>query len=288
MMGTYQGYFPGCGAAITKACKFKAGTYRCRVAEAVLGALAAFVALAFSSIANAAPINYGAFVGDSVTYSNVTESSGTDPEPLYGAPIIVGNQLKFFDPTATPQSLGFIAYAAGGVGDVTDGKLVFGLTAHLGYGITSLSLSEGGDYTLAVLGTEVAQVFASLITYEVEVTEVDGAPITPFTLNSVQSVFEQLTGPAIPESGFWSVSDFFDLEQALVDRSIPFVLGATKLTVTIDNTLVAQASSGSNAFIQKKSFSIDVETKVPEPATFVLAAAAAAGMGVIARRRQVG
>ena len=62
----------------------------------------AFAASAFLLIATAmcrtslgAAINYGSFMGTDVTYVDVTESSATDPVPLFGAPSVSGNSIDF-------------------------------------------------------------------------------------------------------------------------------------------------------------------------------------------------
>jgi hypothetical protein len=263
-------------------------TMRLRTKGMAACALAAIVGLVFSSASNAAPINYGDFVAADVTYTDVTEVSTTDPEPLYGSPITAGNQLQFFHPSAAVPSLGFGASAGGGSVDTTDGTLLFGLSAHPGFGISSITVSEGGDYSLAALGAALAKVTARMPVFEVNVTHVDGAPITPFSLSSAPIPIVTYELPGDPEVGIWNLSDFFDLDQELVDRSIPFVLGVTELTVKVDNTLIALSAPGSAALIVKKAFNVDVETKVPEPSAFILFAATAVGVGLAARRQRVG
>src|SRR5215510_6970817 len=45
--------------------------------------------------AYAASINYGSFPGATVMYTDVTESSVTDPVPLFGAPVVSGDSIDF-------------------------------------------------------------------------------------------------------------------------------------------------------------------------------------------------
>ena len=98
--------------------------------------------------ADAASINYGTFNVPSagIMFQNVTESSGTDAVPMYGPPdpFVVGLD---FDPA------NFVSTSSAGAADITDGQLNFtimGLANVNGaVGVTSVSLSEAGDYTLA-------------------------------------------------------------------------------------------------------------------------------------------
>src|SRR5688500_9104212 len=59
--------------------------------------LSASLALGSTCVVSAAPINYGDFVGSTVTYRMVTEDSGTDTVPpcMYCAPTVGGDTLNF-------------------------------------------------------------------------------------------------------------------------------------------------------------------------------------------------
>src|SRR5438270_709188 len=78
--------------------------------------------LAAGPAAHAATINYGDFPVPpaGITFQQVTESSGTDPVPLYGppTPFVVGLD---FDPTS------FVSSSTNGAADITDGQLNFGI-----------------------------------------------------------------------------------------------------------------------------------------------------------------
>ena len=133
--------------------------------------------LLVATTARAATINYGNFgpIAPGVSFLAVTESSGTDPVPLYGAPdpFVVGLD---FDPTS------FVATAAGGGPDITDGQLNFTVMGNTAPGgpmvaIDSISLSERGDYNLVGVGTAATQVFAGANIVSAKVTQIDGLPV---------------------------------------------------------------------------------------------------------------
>ncbi len=235
---------------------------------------------AVAPLANAGVVNHGDYMGSSVAYIDVTETS-SDPVPLYGAPITIGDTLAFFEPGSSNPSLGFSAQSAGGIGDITDGFLNLMVSAKPGYGISDITFSEGGDYTMAGLGAALAQVKAALIVFELSIVEVDGMPITPVVLSDAKSATFNLPGD--PASDLWSLSSSFDLDAALAGAGESFTLGATKLVAKINNTLTALSQPGSVANIVKKNFDIDPETVIPEPTTLVLAAFGLVGM--LAKRR---
>src|SRR6476661_5040761 len=87
----------------------------------VLFATIALVAISWPT--QAAIISYGNFTvpPSGVTYVNVSESSGTDPVPLYGPPTPVPPAGLDFDPA------NFVATANGGASDVTDGQLNYAI-----------------------------------------------------------------------------------------------------------------------------------------------------------------
>jgi hypothetical protein len=88
-------------------------------APALSGILFLLVAVALTSQAPAASINYGNFSAISVDFLDVTEAANSigDSAPLFGAPTVAGDSLDF-DP------VGFSASATGASGvDITDGNL---------------------------------------------------------------------------------------------------------------------------------------------------------------------
>lgn len=216
--------------------------------------------------ANATPINYGDFSGTTVMYLDVTESSATDPTPLYGAPYVTGNSLNF-----DPVSFNFFS-TGGSVVDITDGTLSLGIKALSGESIPIVQIFEAGDYTLTGL---VNNAFAGVAAnYFINIFEVDGASInvisvpasmifTPSDGDYLLSVDGEGTG--IPWTGSLSI----DVNQLLIDENVAFSTGATRITIVGDNTLTTISQEGTSAFIAKKDTGGVVIT-VPEPSTFVL------------------
>lgn len=244
-----------------------------------LGALLALGGV--SKLCSAASISYGNFgpVSPGITFVNVTESSGTDPVPLFGPPDPFSIGLDF-DPTS------FVSTANGGAADVTDGQLNFIVMGTSQVAIDNLSLFESGDYSLAPTGggTSATQAIAGVI-MQVNVTQIDGVNLgAPINLGSVNA---SLTRTLVANPGVvqpWSLSLNFDVDAALSNREIPFTLGATKLEVTIDNQLLTFSEPGTLAFIAKKDFRIDVDTEIPEPTTALLMLAGCFAMGAVSRR----
>jgi hypothetical protein len=238
-----------------------------------------------------AQVNYGDFSGSTVTYLQVTETalSPGDTEPLFGAPTISGNTLDF-------NPVNFVASASGAGGtDQTDGKLDFGISAVPGNFIPEVELSEAGDFTLGGFANDAfASVTATLF---IDIYEVDGAPIS--TVNDTYSMTFtpsngdwQLTsvidnpGGSPSIGGIWSGSVSVDIEQLMIDKSVSFVNGATKVGVVLDNTLLALSQDGTTAEIRKKDFKGFSITVVPEPTSFALALLGLGGLGATAFRKR--
>jgi hypothetical protein len=95
---------------------------------------------------------------------------------------------------------------------------------------------------------------------------------------------------ANPGSDFWDLSRTYDVDAALNSQEIPFVLGATRLEVAIDNKLITTSTAAQETFtsslatIAKKDFRVDIETKIPEPASLVLLIGGCLPLGALARR----
>eukprot|EP00752_Nemacystus_decipiens_P016623 g14863.t1 len=210
--------------------------------------LAAGLALATATNSDAAT-NYGDFSDippGSVMYLDVTESSGTTPAPSYGAPDITGNLLDF-DPTV------FAADATDGDSELIDGQLNFDVMADDGFAISSLLVTEGGDYSLFGTGSGATQVAAAL-SVSVEILEVDGLVVGPPNDGGLNVSFtDSFTGtPQLLDD--WSLAALVDFDAILADNNIDFVLGVTKAEVVIDNQLIAISEDLSTAFIAKKDF----------------------------------
>lgn len=241
-------------------------------------------AIAFSGLSHAATINYGnsPVIPPGVTFSDVTESSGTDAVPLYGAPAYFNTGIDF-DPTS------FVASAVNGAADITDGQLNFTLTGDTsGPGLTainSLSLFEAGDYSLVGTGTSATEVFAGAI-IQVTVTEIDGVAVAPINLVpvSISVDFDLAADSGLVQP--WSLNTSINIAAQLTTLGHSFVAGATQIEVAINDTLIAISEAGSVAFIAKKNFTVNVNAStqvVPEPAS--LALLASGGLLIAWRRR---
>jgi hypothetical protein len=233
-------------------------SYRSSVAyRGAMALMLAAIAVAANPVARAATINYGNFgpIPPGVSFLQVTESSGTDPVPLYGPPTPFGIGLDF-DPAA------FVATANGGAADITDGQLNFAVATPPNVGINNISLFEGGDYTLVGSGTPATQVLAGAI-ITATVTEINGLPVVPFNLPSSNASvgFNLVANPGVVQP--WSLGTGINI-------NLPQGQLATKIEIAIDNSLIALSQPGSVAFIAKKDFRIDIMPRVPEPATIAL------------------
>jgi hypothetical protein len=244
----------------------------------------------------------GPFPGATVVYGpvlnafdqGVTESSLTDPVPLFGAPNVTGDSIDF-NPT------GFGAFGAGGGGDVTDGQLVFKVQAKPSFAIKNISFGEAGITTLAGVGTNVTHTDVSAVG-NIDIYEVDGVLIskisiplnlvfTPLTATGNQGTFQLIADTGLGLTSLpWSGSQTLNLNQDLTNLGIKFNSGATLIGVDLDNTLVAQSEAGSLALIDKKDFggvSITIN-RIPEPTTLTLAGLGFLGLFGARRFRSIG
>jgi hypothetical protein len=228
------------------------------------------LALVASPAAHGATINYGNFnvPPAGIMFNNVTESSGTDPVPLFGPPdpFVVGLD---FDPTS------FVATANGGASDITDGQLNFtimGLVNPGGYvGISNVNLFEAGDFTLTGVGTAATQALAGAI-IRATVTQINGLPVAPISLapSNASVGFNLVANPGVVQP--WSLGVGLNIAGQLAAGQV-----ATKVEISINNSLIALSQASSLSFIAKKDFRIDLtpttvgQPFVPEPGTLVLA-----------------
>jgi hypothetical protein len=238
----------------------------------LLIALVGLAFIAFSSTGLATPINYGNFPGVDVTYVGVQEDSNSgDPLPLFGPPTVSGNSLDF-------NPVGFSAFASGAGGnDITDGNLDFTVVAKPGKAISNLKFKEFGDTKLIGVGND-ATMTAVFGDFYFDIIEVDNVGINPiqFQASMVFSPSGGTYGLGTDGGGGpffstrWSGLLFEDIEQRLINAGISHTLGATKVKVNLDNTLMALSQAGTSALIAKKDHVI-ISTNVPEPAAWCLA-----------------
>lgn len=257
--------------------------------------LALLAAVLFGSIVlfgnaatDAASINYGTFNVPSagIMFQNVTESSGTDAVPMYGPPdpFVIGLD---FDPA------NFVSTSSAGGADITDGQLNFTImglaNANGAVGVTSVSLSEAGDYTLAGAGGPPTAVSAGAI-MRATVTQINGLAIAPINLIPVNASFsDSLPGAVVVAP--WSLGLTLDVATQLTNLGFGVNDLATKVEISINNALVSSSETSSVSFIAKKDFQIKLTPEtvgdpfIPEPSTFVLTTAVFGLISMVARRR---
>ena len=262
-------------------------SFRSRKAIFRLTSLVAALALCFStSLIHAAAINYGNFMGNTVTYVGVTEDSNSgDATPLFGAPTVSGDSIDF-----NPVGFSANATGAGGV-DVTDGQLLFMVVAKPGSAIENFQLSEAGDVTLAGFGTDATFASVSANVF-LNISEVNG-----FAVNTISVPLSMAFTPSGGTFGLgsdggggplynsaWSGNLFINLNAIVAANNLNGK--ATKITVNIDNTLVALSQANTFSLIAKKDFggvSITVNRPpgnpiVPEPTSAALVGLAVFGL----------
>lgn len=278
-------------------------------------ALALFLSVLAQSV-QAAPINYGSFMGTSVVYSDVREAANSagDSAPLFGEPTTIGPVTPGYP--AVPcvlcgipgNSLGFeiagfsaAAAGAGGI-DITDGNLNFKVTSKPGIAISNLLLAEKGDLSMAGFGTDLTNVGVTA-RGTLNISAIDGVGINTisvdFALNFSPSggTFGLLSdgggGPVYFDD--WNGSLLLDVDAILAAKvlsgDIPaFSLGATKISINLDNTLVAQSQAGTEVLIAKKNFGVSIDVNIPEPTSCGLAGIGllGLGLGVVRQRRSMG
>jgi hypothetical protein len=206
-------------------------------------------------------------------------NSAGDAPPLFGAPTVSGDSIDF-------NPVGFNAASSGGGADITDGQLTFGVKAKTDYAINNLSLSEAGDTTLAGIGNDgtitVVRATGILNVHEVDFVGINVLSL-PISLSFAPSNgdYGMLTdgggGPFYHTQ--WSGSQLLDVKNLLDANNIDYDQGATRISVNLDNVLIAVSQAGTTALIAKKNFgglSITVNVPpggggIPEPASAALA-----------------
>ena len=249
-------------------------------------AVAVVCALCSTSLAQAASINYGSFgpVAPGISFLNVIESSGTDGVPLYDVPTPFATGLDF-NPT------NFVSASAAGSADITDGQLNFTIHGLDGNGndvaISSINLSEGGLFNLVGVGTAATQIAVGAI-MNLKVTEIDGIAVAPITMIGNASLAKNLVAdPGLVQP--WNLNVLIDVDAQLTTLGVPFVIGATRAEVVINNSLVSISEPVTNASVLKSDFVISIVPTpevVPEPSTLALAGLAMCGLGLVRGRKQ--
>lgn len=236
---------------------------------------------------------YGDFMGTTVTYEDVREEATTvgDDEPLFGMPTISADSLDF-DP------VGFDASATGAGGsDLTDSNLSFDVVAKPLFVIKNLTMSEAGDTTLIGSGTILTSTSVTADIF-VDVEEVDGVGV-----GGISEIYSMTFTPSdgdydiVNDGGGgpryhtqWEGSAFIDV-MALLDDAVannvipPYVGGATKISVNMDNTLTAVSEDGTFSVIAKKDAGgVSITVNIPEPSSLLLAGASLLAVGFVRRK----
>jgi hypothetical protein len=188
----------------------------------------------------------------------------------FGAPTVSGDSLEF-----SPND--FSASSAGNQGvDLTGGNLNFKVEAKEGFGISSLSFTEQGQYDIQGTG---ASAFANVILNAfVDVFEIDGVPVNTINLDVGQMVYSPSNGDfditndgPTPIQGTWDGVLLIDVAQMLSDLGIVSQRGATLISVNLGNTLASLSSVDTSSEISKSSWVLtantDGEELAPGPAT---------------------
>ena len=224
----------------------------------------ALLAAALCTPAHAILIPYGDFVGDNVMYLNVVEDTRMSPVALFGQPDITGDKLDF-DPTSFTASAG-----PNSPSQITDGQLnVTIMSNDPSFPLDQVIIEEAGDFTLVGLGAALAEASVGTIV-RFDVIALDGVATTLVPSGTAIMEFTPETdgmfdlanngGTAVPWDGLLNL----DIAQYLADNNIQG--NATKIEISIDNTLTAAAADGGSAFIAKKDFN-GVTITIPEPSS---------------------
>ena len=206
--------------------------------------------------AYAITIPYGDFNGDTVMYLAVTEDTFSEPNALFGQPAIQGDVLDF-DPTT------FFAEANSSTGssnsDLVAGQLDFTImSVNPNSPISNVVIREGGDYSLVGLGAAAMADVSVSTPVQYTVTEVNGSPLGTPISGMDDLVFTPGNSFSLPPAGSGSWDGLLNIDLSVVAP------GATKVEISLINTLTANAADGGSAFIAKKDFS-GVTISIPEP-----------------------
>ncbi len=224
-----------------------------------------------STTAQAGTFPFGDFAGTDVMFLGVTENNG-EPNSLFAPPSgpnVFGNTLHLDPENFSSQSGNNSAH-------LIDSTLTTTIMSGPGKVITSVSISELGDYSLGGLigGQAFAEVGAAFFW---TVLEIDNQPANLATqaTNLILGTGAGANGGTYNRPGddgtavIWNGIANIDLAGFLASQNING--DVTKVRLRFDNTLQTAADDVSNAFIKKKSVDISVTTEmIPEPTSALL------------------
>lgn len=203
---------------------------------------------------------HGDFTGTTRSFLGVQETTQSpgDPEPLFGAPTVIGDQLLFF-----PSQ--FTATSAGGGADQAASLMEMTIRSDDGSAIDRILIQEFGDVDLAGVGSAATSASVSLGGF-ITILEVLGQTVAPFVIPFTATYTASDTFELPGDAGFqiWTATADVDLTQISGEP-------ITKLKLSFNNILDATSEAGTSAIIQKKVVNGPaILVTVPEPALCML------------------
>ena len=196
---------------------------------------------AFANQALSENINYGDFDGETVFFSQITETSTTTAGPVYGTPTGLGDTLSFVP-------FGFQATASDDI-DFQEGRLSFTVIADDGFAIESISILEATSF---VLFGDDSMVVSNLFG----------------VANADASLYSSNSSIAMYSDDFLNGNSF----DSKMHIELP---GVQQATFVLDSQILAAGiGSGTLASLSKDALVIRVNTRplvvVPEPSSMFI------------------
>ena len=221
---------------------------------------AVLLSVVYPEPADASLMNHGDFVAENYSFLTVTEDSAPNGQLFYGGFDTVGDTLLV-------EPVGFGVQVDPGPGaSLLDSTLQMMIVPNTNTGsVDIVSYREFGDYTVVGSGEVMAA-----IPFFWQIIEVDDVAVTPISGSGTVNVSGDSGTGAIWELGF-KVDLAAALAAAETARNTDYGRRITKVNLTFDNSIVAQADDDlSVAFIKKKQTE-GIRITIPEPAALASA-----------------